>query len=315
LYRWYETPKTPDAMDNAAKELTERRHLLSANGSMDAVTRLMNKRRYILWAMAVVLSLPACSSIVEYQAPTTASERDMYMIREGESLYAIAWHYGLDYKQVARWNNIQAPYTIYPGQRIRLNPPPTVARTEEPETLPVASAPVPATWFPPPTASPSAAHTARTTSVPAQPAFSLRPLSPESISPPMPAASQASVQGWQWPVQGEMIRGFSPNGNGKKGIDIAGRPGQPIQAASSGKVVYSGGGLVGYGELIIIKHDHNFLSAYAHNRKLLVKEGEQVRAGQMIAELGSTGAERPMLHFQIRRDGDPVDPLQYLPGR
>jgi lipoprotein NlpD len=112
-----------------------------------------------------------------------------------------------------------------------------------------------------------------------------------------------------------VIRTFSPYGDGKKGIDIAGTPGQPIYAASGGEVVYSGGGLVGYGELIIIKHDANFLSAYAHNQKLLVQEGEQVSTGQTIAELGSTSASRPMLHFEIRRDGQPVDPLEYLPGR
>jgi lipoprotein NlpD len=110
-----------------------------------------------------------------------------------------------------------------------------------------------------------------------------------------------------------VIRAFSRYGNGKKGIDIAGQLGQPIQAASSGKVVYTGDGLVGYGRLIIIKHGHNFLSAYAHNRRLLVREGEQVHTGQMIAELGSTGTTRPMLHFEIRQDGQPVNPLQYLP--
>jgi len=133
-------------------------------------------------------------------------------------------------------------------------------------------------------------------------------------STPAPTPLETTISGWQWPLQGQIIDAFSPAGS-KKGIDIAGNPGESILAASSGKVVYSGGGLVGYGQLIIIKHDQNFLSAYAHNRKLLVKEGEQVRVGQTIAELGSTGTNRAMLHFEIRQDGTPVDPLQYLPPR
>jgi lipoprotein NlpD len=114
-------------------------------------------------------------------------------------------------------------------------------------------------------------------------------------------------------VRGNLLKEFSVNGSGKKGIDIAGIPGRPVKAASAGRVVYSGSGLLGYGQLIIIKHNSKFLSAYAHNRKLIVKEGDQVEPGQKIAELGSTGTDKPMLHFEIRRLGKPVDPLKYLP--
>jgi lipoprotein NlpD len=244
--------------------------------------------------------LAACTSTVQYQG--SGYQGDLYTIREGESLYAIAWRYGLDYKQVAAWNNIGPPYTIYPGQRIRLNPPPGLVSATMPRPIPAPNPPVRSTPAP--------------AAVPLPPA---RPITPQPI-PPSPttvatAPQGVSAKGWQWPAQGEVIRTFSPYSDGKKGIDIAGTLGQPIYAASGGQVVYSGNGLVGYGELIIIKHDDDFLSAYAHNQKLLVREGEQVRAGQTIAQLGSTGASRPMLHFEIRRDGEPVDPLQYLPGR
>lgn len=121
--------------------------------------------------------------------------------------------------------------------------------------------------------------------------------------------------GWQWPTDGKVIRGFSANDPGKKGLDIGGKPGQSVRATAPGQVVYSGGGLIGYGQLIIIKHDKDYLSAYAHNRKLLVKEDDRVRGGQQIAELGSTGTDRPMLHFEIRHQGKPVDPLKLLPKR
>lgn len=252
-----------------------------------------NACRY-LWPLAAVLLLSACSSTVEYSS-SSSSDGSFYTVRQGESLYSIAWRYGLDYKQVASWNDIGAPYTIYPGQRIRLNPTAGATRVVTPTPAPS-----------PPTSRPAPpVQTTRTT-----------PVTPQPPSRPPAAPTTTTVsEGWQWPLQGAIIRGFSLDGNGKKGIDIAGEPGQPILAASGGKVVYSGGGLVGYGQLIIIKHGDDFLSAYAHNRTLLVKEGEQVRAGQTIAELGSTGVARPMLHFEIRQHGQPVDPLRYLPGR
>ncbi len=261
-----------------------------------------NASRYI-GALSIVLLLPACASTVENQ-PASAARGGVYTVRAGESLYSIAWRYGLDYKVVANWNDIEAPYTIYPGQDIRLNPPAALARasTNSPSPTPTAAraapAPPEAVLLPPPV------QTTRTT-----------PAVPQPSITPSSAGSAMSSNGWQWPVQGEVIRSFSPDANRKKGIDISGELGQPIVAASSGKVVYSGGGLVGYGQLIIIKHRGDFLSAYAHNRKLLVKEGEQVRGGQMIAELGSTGISRPMLHFEIREAGQPVDPLDYLPER
>ena len=124
-----------------------------------------------------------------------------------------------------------------------------------------------------------------------------------------------SAQGWAWPANGMLIGKFSSNGSLNKGIDIAGELGQPVLAAADGAVVYAGSGLRGYGELVIIKHSDAYVSAYGHNRRLLVREGQQVKVGQHIAEMGSTGADRVKLHFEIRRQGKPVDPLQYLPRR
>ncbi|MEO5702985.1 MAG: peptidoglycan DD-metalloendopeptidase family protein [Gammaproteobacteria bacterium] len=122
----------------------------------------------------------------------------------------------------------------------------------------------------------------------------------------------SSVKVWMWPTQGEVIQGFSVT---EKGLSIAGKEGQPIHAAAAGRVVYRGSGLIGLGELVIIKHDKSFLSAYAHNKKVLVTEGDKVTLGQTIAEMGKTGTERVKLYFEIRKDGKPVDPLLYLPRK
>jgi lipoprotein NlpD len=120
---------------------------------------------------------------------------------------------------------------------------------------------------------------------------------------------------WQWPTEGRVLRAFNPNHPGRKGVAIAGELGQPIRAAGPGKVVYSGSGLIGYGQLIIVKHNERFLSAYGHGRRLLVQEGDEVQAGQLIAEMGTNGTEGPVLHFEIRDNGRPVDPVGFLPKR
>uniref|UniRef100_UPI0032B300D9 glutamate-cysteine ligase family protein n=1 Tax=Marinobacter nauticus TaxID=2743 RepID=UPI0032B300D9 len=120
---------------------------------------------------------------------------------------------------------------------------------------------------------------------------------------------------WHWPHSGTVIANFSSSGKVNKGIDIAGNPGDAVKAAADGSVVYAGNGLLGYGNLIIVNHNEHYLSAYAHNRKILVKEGEGVKAGQVIAELGNTGTDKPKLHFEIRKNGNPVDPSRYLPRR
>jgi lipoprotein NlpD len=221
-----------------------------------------------------------------------------YTVKYGDSLYTVAWRYGLDYKKVARWNGISAPYTIYPGQKLYLNPrvkSSSVAQKQGKKK-----------------------HTAVSVKkVKPSPRTSKSKL---SVNKPITKPDNISEQinksvEWLWPVDGNVVKSFSAKARGKKGIDIAGALGQSIKAASSGKVVYSGSGLTGYGQLIIIKHNNKYLSAYAHNSKLFVSEGEKVKSGQKIAELGSTGTDRPKLYFEIRQNGNPVDPLRYLPKR
>lgn len=202
----------------------------------------------------------------------------VHIVRKGDTLYSIAWDAGLDFRAVARWNDIAPPYVIVPGRKLRLRPPPG--------------------YEPPVTAS------RRATDVPGE--------TPPKSEPEPRTSPYTGTPGWLWPARGRIIRGFSRD-SANPGIDIAGRTGQPVLSAADGRVVYSGDGLRGYGQLIIVKHNETFLSAYAHNRKLLVREGDRVRRGQPIAEMGSTGTDRVKLHFEIRKQGTAVDPLKYLP--
>ena len=217
-----------------------------------------------------------------------------YTVRKGDTLYSISWRFGMDYKEVARINGIRAPYTIYVGQKLSFKStsrPPTTSKAQTAQVKPATAAPA---------AKPQPAPTA-------QPA-------------PKPAPAKETFVGsqnlqWRWPTYGRVISTYSNSSPGRKGIDISGKAGQPIVAAASGKVVYSGNGLPRYGNLLIIKHNDVYLSAYAHSDRLLVKEGEIVQAGQKIALLGRTGTQRDQLHFEIRRNGKPVDPLRFLPKR
>lgn len=221
-----------------------------------------------------------------------------HIVQRGETLYQIAFRYGWDWKALAANNNLRQPFTIYPGQRISLEQrSASVARAVPPTpiTRPSSSAPVRTTPTPVPAPVKSTAQKQPVTKKPA------------------PTPAPAALTGWQWPAQGPLIARFQSNASLNKGIDIAGQLGQPVFSAANGTVVYAGRGLIGYGDMIIIKHDDDFLSAYAHNSRLLVKEGEQVRVGQKIAEMGSSGTDRVKLHFEIRRRGQPVDPLGYLP--
>ncbi|MDG2527097.1 peptidoglycan DD-metalloendopeptidase family protein [Stenotrophomonas sp. HITSZ_GD] len=204
-------------------------------------------------------------------------------INKGDTLYAIARRTNVSPLDLAAWNNLSSPDTIYPGQTLKLYPGGGA----------VASRPVPA----------SGGGSA------AAPAVSR----PAPVAPtPTPAASGFS---WRWPADGVVVGNFVAGETTKQGIDIGGSNGQAVKAAADGVVVYSGSGLVGYGELIIIKHNEQWLSAYGHNRKRLVNEGQVVKASQQIAEMGRSGATRDMLHFEIRYNGKPVDPLIYLPKK
>ncbi|WP_296261902.1 MULTISPECIES: peptidoglycan DD-metalloendopeptidase family protein [unclassified Pseudomonas] len=237
-----------------------------------------------------------------------------YVVKRGDTLFSIAFRYGWDWKALAARNNVPEPYTIHVGQTIRFD-----GRSNSTSTA-VAAAPV---VLPQTTtgSSSSPSGSIKTTII-------TRPVGAPSGSSGTPAttpvttpvntpvvAGARSASGWGWPASGVLISKFSSNGSLNKGIDIAGDLGQPVLAASDGAVVYAGSGLRGYGELVIIKHSDTYVSAYGHNRRLLVREGQQVKAGQAIAEMGSTGTDRVKLHFEIRRQGKPVDPLEFLPRR
>ncbi|UMZ13271.1 peptidoglycan DD-metalloendopeptidase family protein [Pseudomonas sp. MPFS] len=240
------------------------------------------------------------------QRPTVTTGQ--YVVRRGDTLFSIAFRYGWDYKALAARNNIAEPYTIHPGQTIRFD-----GRTGTAPATVVTSTQT--------SASSSSKTTvirrpATTTTPPATGANSSPAGKPTPAPAPVPAVPAGPAPtGWGWPSSGVLIGKFSSNGSLNKGIDIAGDLGQPVLAASDGTVVYAGSGLRGYGELVIIKHNETYVSAYGHNRKLLVREGQQVKVGQTIAEMGSTGTDRVKLHFEIRRQGKPVDPLQFLPRR
>ena len=270
--------------------------------------------RLLVIALAMGTLLAGCSStpsggarVVDRNSaapkrPTVTSGQ--YIVKPGDTLFSIAFRYGWDYKELAARNGIPAPYTIRPGQPIRFSSgaggsTTVVSGPSSSSTTTVIRRPVATT-----STSPSSASKPASTVAVATPAAPAR----------VPAAER-SAGGWVWPANGVVIGKFASNGSLNKGVDIAGDLGQPVFAAANGSVVYAGSGLRGYGELIIIKHSDTYVSAYGHNRRLLVREGQQVKVGQTIAEMGSTGADRVKLHFEIRRQGKPVDPLQFLPSR
>jgi len=264
---------------------------------------------------------------------------EAYRVRSGDTLYSIAFGYGLDWRRVARWNGISAPYTIHVGDWVRLQAPPdmgpAVLTAETPSTpKPAAKRGRESVSDDKPAVTgstrPQQAKTSRSSADMAaaepeprpsatgigQPSEPGRDPVGDTASTPVPAAATRSVAGmaWRWPTEGGIARGFN-TGASRKGILISGQDGQPIRAAADGEVVYSGNGLIGYGELIIIKHSDRMLSAYAHNRERLVGEGQQVRSGELIGRMGNDEREQFVLHFEIRRDGKPDDPVKYLPRR
>ncbi len=235
--------------------------------------------------------LPKTTNIatVSDVAPDSTSIPDYHTVSKGETLYSIAFAYGQDVRDVAVWNRIRPPYTIYPKQQLRVVPP---IQTSTPE------AEKKATQAPISSRNKSSNAKSSTTS---------------STSRSVNTAD--TKISWQWPVNGKIIGSYSATDTGKKGVDLAGDRGQSVFAAAEGRVVYSGSGLRGYGNLVIIKHNETFYSAYAHNERVRVQEDAKVKKGQHIADMGSSGTNTVMLHFEVRRDGKPVDPLQYLPKR
>lgn len=234
-----------------------------------------------------------------------------YTVNRGDTLYSISWRYGLDYREVARWNNVNERFQIFPGQVLRLTPP-TGSATVASQSSVSRSSQAPVTSQEQGSTSP-AREPASTPQTTRQQTSSSSSSSAPSAPAQQPAASGQPV--WRWPAEGAIIRRFSAAEGGNKGIDIAGNLGDPVIAAADGRVVYAGSGLLGYGNLVIINHNREFLSAYAHNSRILVSENDMVKAGDKIAEMGQSGTDRVQLHFEIRRNGRPVDPLGHLPRR
>ena len=321
--------------------------------------------------LALFVLLQSCSGIRD-----NGWNPQSYTVKKNDTLYSIAWRYEMDFRDIAKWNNISAPYAIYPGQRLNMaadsaagtvgheakqqiivdtrpileRPVVTVEPLEETASVVVKSLQRPesiivkkgdtiysvaryqnlkpkqlARWnaltkpyaiFPgqklkltPPKTSQQISNQSKSV-VPKKPSVKTTVLA-KQIESRLPK----TVKSWQWPVKGKVIKTFSAKDTARKGIKIAGNRGQTIKAAAKGKVVYSGNALIGYGNLIIIKHSNTFLSAYAYNRKLLVKEGQQVKSGQAIAQMGTVDKGRAQLHFEIRKNGKPVNPLRYLPSK
>jgi len=247
---------------------------------------ILNRQRLPIFLLLTVLLVTACSTVpapVDSRRPPPSIKIKTHVVGKGETLFSIAWAYGFDYKALARANGIDPSYVIHPGQVLKLT-----------DVVPSA---------------------ASATSV--KPSSQSKPLAvskPLPVKPVIKTISDSKLA-WRWPAPGKVMHAFSESGAANKGIDIAGNLGDPVSASASGRVVYAGSGLVGYGQLIIIKHNDQFLSAYAHNRILSVKEGDDIKAGQKIAEIGASGTDKVKLHFEIRRDGKPVDPEIYLPRR
>ena len=227
-----------------------------------------------------------CAS--QHERPAHQYHKRYHVVKKGDTLYSIGWRYGVNTRQLAAWNSIAKPYTIYPGQRLRLNAGAKKASTGKRQARSRPS-------------SRSAKKTAKRSS---------KKAAKRTAKKTAKSSRAASVKNWRWPVKGRLLSKFSSRNNG---IDIVAKEGTAVVAAAAGKVVYAGSGLRGYGNLLIIKHNAVFFSAYAHNKRLLVNEGSLIKTGQKIAEVGSTGTHRSKLHFEIRKNGNPVDPLNYLP--
>lgn len=266
--------------------------------------------------------LPPSPAAASNGAAPSAARNGTHVVRPGETLLAISRQYGHTVAELVAWNGLSDPNQIQVGQALRVAPPagtevrPIASNepvTVQPVTPPNEMAATPIKQEPRGGKQPYSdeAWAAVQRSAPgAEKRPETTPATPQVPENGKAAAGQAL---WLWPAGGKLIASFNEASN--KGIDISGTPGDSVVASAAGKVVYAGSGLRGYGKLVIIKHDESYLTAYAHNQQLLVKEGDTVAKGQKIAELGSTDADRPKLHFEIRKQGRPVDPLKYLPTR
>ena len=269
-------------------------------------------------------------------APAAAAAAGEYVVKRGDTLYSIALEHGVDYRELAQWNRLEDPSKIRVGQTLKTGAPqqaqqavqvgpargagPIEGRSLEPGAQPQAAAAGDATKTGPKALrlpySPENVALLQKGEAPAAVAKPAPKPEPLARVDPAPAARAAprdpDAIEFIWPANGRLLAGFSEPNN--KGLDIAGKLGDPVIAAAPGRVMYIGTGIRGYGKLIVIKHDNNYNSVYAHNREILVKEGQSVARGQKIAELGDSDADTPKLHFEIRKSGKPVDPMIYLPN-
>ncbi len=292
----------------------------------------IGRQRRLVWiALAVVVSLAGCASSgsvnrapvedrgigVSRPAPgatdpasakplpgiENAGKPGYYTVKPGDTIMRIGLETGQAWRDLVRWNNLENPNLIEVGQVLRVVTPTAAAGSTPAATEGVAVArPVTSGNVTPVSPTP-----------PASAASAPRPATAAATPPPTPAAGGDDELPWIWPAGGQLIGGFDEVRN--KGLDIAGKPGDAVLAAADGRVVYAGAGLRGYGNLVILKHNNTYLTAYAHNQTLLVKEDQSVRRGQKIAEMGNSDADRVKLHFEIRRQGKPVDPAKLLPAR
>ncbi|HZF28212.1 MAG TPA: peptidoglycan DD-metalloendopeptidase family protein [Gammaproteobacteria bacterium] len=244
--------------------------------------------------LAAAATLAGCSTLKYESSEATKSDARTYVVRKGDTLYTIAWQHRVDQRDLARWNGIKDPDVIQVGQRLRLEPasaPAPERRAAASEAKRPSSGPPASSRASPPAAKSGTAAPPRAAPVPSAPPVVL----------PAPA--------WSWPTDGQVVTRFGAADGIATGIGIGGREGQPIRAAAAGRVVYAGSGLMSYGQLLIIKHNESYLSAYGYNSRLLVSQGQDVAKGQTIAAMGRGPEREPRLHFEIRRNGVPVDPL------
>jgi lipoprotein NlpD len=279
---------------------------------------------------------PPVVTLVEMPAAEKPAEVavKVHVVQKGETLIAVALQYGLDYRELAAWNNIENVNVIRVGQELRVSAPGTAVASSAPESNDTVATPLVTTQAPLASESQAMANSAtlkvepravkvpysdkalaqleaeaRTSLAAAAPSVAAVSAAPPALATPLRADDEGID--WVWPAKGKIVAAYT---EASKGMDISGSLGLPVLAAASGKVVYSGTGLRGYGKLVIIKHNNTYLSAYAHNHNIVVKEGEEVKKGQKIAEMGSTDTEQVKLHFEIRKQGKPVDPSKYLPA-
>jgi len=265
-------------------------------------------------------------------AQVARDERGLYTVKKGDTLIRIALEFGQNYRDLVAWNNLANPNDIKVDQVLRVLPPEsngveTAAVVMPPSDKTPPPAPVVKKTGPKGEKKPyseanlaemqradNGKETAAATPAPAPAPAAPRPAASVPAAPAAPAlAADDANLSWMWPADGKVIATFDEGKN--KGVDIAGKAGQQVVAAGAGKVMYAGSGIRGYGNLVIVKHSNNLLSAYAHNRAILVKEGQSVSKGQMIAEMGDSDTDSVKLHFEIRQQGKPVDPSRFLPNR